>query len=173
MVRKAAARGQLGDRALEFLSFLSAGDALMAFDQAAPALGARISAADLRRLARIMAPQSTADPLQFNYGEDPELQHIFGFTPPPQTPDSVEPSDSDEPEPAATASVPEAGGATPQATAAAQATATPQPNVRRDASPAAPGPTPPRPPPDPSADPSSGRSCAYPSALCSCASHRG
>jgi hypothetical protein len=70
----------------------------MAFDQAAPALGARISAADLRRLARIMAPNTTADPLQFNYQEDPELQRIFGFTPPPQTPDSVEPSDSDEPE---------------------------------------------------------------------------
>ncbi len=120
VVRKAAARGQLGDRALEFLSFLSAGDALMAFDQAAPALGARISAADLRRLARIMAPQSTADPLQFNYGEDSELQHIFGFTPPPQTPDSVEPSDSDEgePIPAAAAGAPQsAGSATPQATA--------------------------------------------------------
>jgi hypothetical protein len=102
VVRKAAARGQLGDRALEFLSFLSAGDALMAFDEAAPALGARISAADLRRLARIMAPQSTANPLQFNYDEDPELQHIFGFTPPPQTPDSVEPSDSDEAEPTPT-----------------------------------------------------------------------
>jgi hypothetical protein len=119
VVHKAAARGQLGDRALEFLSFLSAGDALMAFDQAAPALGARISAADLRRLARIMAPQSTADPLQFNYGEDPELQHIFGFTPPPKTPNSVEPSDSDEAEPpvaAATAGTPEAAGATPQAT---------------------------------------------------------
>ncbi len=119
VMRKAAARGQLGDRALEFLSFLSAGDALMAFDQAAPALGARISAADLRRLARIMAPQSTTDPLQFNYREDPELQHIFGFTPPPETPDSVEPSDSDEAEPpvaAATAGTPETGGATPQAT---------------------------------------------------------
>jgi hypothetical protein len=117
VVRKAAARGQLGDRALEFLSFLSAGDALMAFDEAAPALGARISAADLRRLARIMAPQSTANPLQFNYDEDPELQHIFGFTPPPQTPDSVEPSDSDEaePTPTATAGAPEAGGTTPQA----------------------------------------------------------
>ena len=124
VVRKAAARGQLGDRALEFLSFLSAGDALMAFDQAAPALGARISAADLRRLARIMAPQSTADPLQFNYAEDPELQHIFGFTPPPQTPDSVEPSDSDSPEPTATAGVPEAGGVTPQATATATPPAT-------------------------------------------------
>ena len=141
VVRKAAARGQLGDRALEFLSFLSAGDALMAFDQAAPALGARISAADLRRLARIMAPQSTADPLQFNYGEDPELQHIFGFTPPPQTPDSVEPSDSDEAEPpaaTATAGVPEAGGATPQATAS-----TPPPDASGATPTPAPSPAPP------------------------------
>lgn len=117
VVRTAAARGQLGDRALEFLSFISAGDALMAFDQAAPALGARISAADLRRLARIMAPQATADPLEFNYREDPELQRIFGFTPPPETPDAVAPSDTDEPEPTTSAGVPTPGAATPQATA--------------------------------------------------------
>jgi Transglycosylase SLT domain len=116
VVRTAAARGQLGDRALEFLSFISAGDALMAFDQAAPALGARISAADLRSLARIMAPHTTADPLQFNYEEDPELQHIFGFTPPPETPDSVEPSDSAEPETAATPGASGTSGAAPQAT---------------------------------------------------------
>jgi len=120
LVRRAAARGLLGDRALEFLSFVSAGDALMAFDQAAPALGARISAADLRRLARIMAPNATADPLQFNYQEDPELQHIFGFTPPPQTPDSVEPSNSDAPEPAATSLAPAADDVAPQATATPQ-----------------------------------------------------
>jgi hypothetical protein len=145
-VRAAAARGLLGDRALEFLSFVSAGDALMAFDEAAPALGARISAADLRRLARIMAPNATADPLQFNYQEDPELQHIFGFTPPPQTPDSVEPSDSDEPEPAATAGAPQAGGAMPQATA------TPRPGVSN----ATPTPAP------PAAAPLSGRSSAPP-----------
>jgi len=137
VVRAAAARGLLGDRALEFLSFISAGDALMAFDQAAPALGARISAADLRRLARIMAPHATADPLQFNYQEDPELQRIFGFTPPPQTPDSVEPSDLDEPEPTATAGAPEPGSATPQATA------TPSPDVSSPTpTPAPPTPTP-------------------------------
>ena len=146
VVRTAAARGQLGDRALELLSFVSAGDALMAFDQAAAALGARISAADLRRLARIMAPNATADPLQFNYHEDPELQRIFGFTPPPQTPDSVEPSDSDAPEPATTVGAPEAGDATPQAIA------TPRPGVSN---------APPTPAP-PAATPSSGRSSAFP-----------
>ncbi|HEY6419826.1 MAG TPA: hypothetical protein VIX59_12545, partial [Candidatus Binataceae bacterium] len=75
-VRSAAKRGMLGTRSLEFLSFVSAGDALLAFDQAAPALGMRISAEDLRRLAHIMAPQSTADPLAFTYEEDPELRKL-------------------------------------------------------------------------------------------------
>ncbi len=152
VVRTAAARGQLGDRALEFLSFVSAGDALMAFDQAAPALGARISAADLRRLARIMAPNTTADPLQYNYQEDPELQHIFGFTPPPETPDSIDPSDSDAPIPAATAGAPAPGGATPQATATAR------PDVSVPASPPAPAPAPPAAAPPAAALPSRGSS---------------
>ena len=156
VVRTAAARGQLGDRALELLSFVSAGDALMAFDQAAPALGARISAADLRRLARIMAPHTTADPLQFNYEEDPELQHIFGVTPPPLTPGSVEPSDSDEPEPTAITS------ASPSATPGA----TPEPTMTAplppDASSATPTPAPPAPPTPSTPTPSAGRSSTSP-----------
>ncbi len=86
IVRSAAAQGLLKDRALEFLSFISAGDALFALDQAAPALGLRISADDLRRLARVMAPQFTADPLAFSYDEDPALQKMFGVMPPLETP---------------------------------------------------------------------------------------
>lgn len=76
-IRAAARRGQLGSRALEFLSFISAGDALFALDEAAPALGMRISADDLRRLARIMAPKATGDPLDYNFEVDPELRDIF------------------------------------------------------------------------------------------------
>ncbi|MGO9607945.1 MAG: lytic transglycosylase domain-containing protein [Candidatus Binataceae bacterium] len=87
-VRSAAQRGQLGSRALEFLSFISAGDALFALDQAAPALGMRISAADLRQLAHIMAPDATGDPLQFNFAEDPALKSLFG---PPGAPLSSPP----------------------------------------------------------------------------------
>lgn len=122
IVRSAAISGQLGDHALEFMSFVSAGDALMAFDEAAPALGVRISAADLRRLARIMAPATTVDPLQFNYNEDPELQHIFGIVPPQKTPDSIEPSGLGGPAPATNSpgamppppgSAPPASGASP------------------------------------------------------------
>ena len=76
-VRAAAQRGMLGARALEFMSFISAGDALFALNQAAPALGVRISAAELRRLAHIMAPTAAGDPLQFNYGEDRDMKKLF------------------------------------------------------------------------------------------------
>lgn len=79
IIRGAAARGTLGNRSLEFLSFISAGDALFALDKAAPTLGMRISAADLRRLARIVAPGVKTDPLAFSYREDPELRKMFGF----------------------------------------------------------------------------------------------
>ncbi len=82
IIRAAAGRGTLGDRSLEFLGFISAGDALFALDQASPALGMHISADDLRRLAHIMAPMATGDPLNFSFDEDPELQKLFGITKP-------------------------------------------------------------------------------------------
>ena len=81
-VRAAARRGVLGAHALEFMSFISAGDALFALDQAAPALGMRISAADLRELAHLMAPQATGDPLHFNFNEDPDLKKLFDVSEP-------------------------------------------------------------------------------------------
>ena len=56
IIREAARRGTLGSQSLQFLSFMSAGDALFALDQAAPALGVRISADDLRRLAHMIGP---------------------------------------------------------------------------------------------------------------------
>jgi hypothetical protein len=101
-VRAAARRGMLGTHALEFMSFISAGDALFALDQAAPALGMRISAADLRRLAHIMAPGATGDPLQFNYREDPDMKKLFSVPEPPRSrhpieEETVPPSDSGAP----------------------------------------------------------------------------
>lgn len=105
-VKAAAARGNLGARALEFLSFISAGDALFALDQAAPALGMRISANDLRRLARIMAPQATGDPLRFNYGEDPELKKLFDVREPLGSRGPRGPSGAPAPAPPRPATVP-------------------------------------------------------------------
>ncbi len=100
-VRAAARRGMLGARALEFMSFISAGDALFALDQAAPALGMRISAADLRRLAHIMAPAATGDPLKFNYREDPEMKKLFAVPEPPRSRHPIEEEDISPSTPAA------------------------------------------------------------------------
>ena len=90
IIRSTAQRGLLGSRALEFLSFVSAGDALFALDQAAPALGVRITAGDLRQLARIMSPQYTADPLTFSFEVDPQLQQMFGVSAPLESPGPIE-----------------------------------------------------------------------------------
>ena len=86
IIKAAAPGGHFGTRTLQFLSFISAGDALFAFDQAAPALGVRITAGDLRRLARIMAPDVTTDPLAFSFDEDPDLQQLFGVPQPYELP---------------------------------------------------------------------------------------
>jgi Transglycosylase SLT domain len=109
VIEKAAEQGRLGNRSLEFLSFISAGDALFALDQAASTLGLRISADDLRRLARIMAPQVSSDPLVYSFDEDPELRRIFGlgaplrqpgaFEPPPDSSPSASPGRGGEPIP--------------------------------------------------------------------------
>jgi hypothetical protein len=90
VIENAAKDGRLGNRSLEFLSFISAGDALFALDQAAPVLGLRISADDLRRLARIMAPQASGDPLAYGFEEDPELRRMFGLSAPLELPGEVE-----------------------------------------------------------------------------------
>ncbi len=92
-VRAAARRGMLGAHALEFMSFISAGDALFALDQAAPALGMRISAADLRRLAHIMAPGVSGDPLKFDYREDPDMKKLFSVPEPPRSRHPIEEED--------------------------------------------------------------------------------
>ena len=96
VIEDAARLGRLGNRTLEFLSFITAGDALFAFDQAAPALGIRISADDLRRLARLMAPRASGDPLAYSFDEDPELRRMFGLGAPLELPGDLErPSESE------------------------------------------------------------------------------
>ncbi len=93
-VHDAAARGKLGAQDLQFLSFISAGDALFALDEAAPALGMRVSAADLRQLAHIMAPKATGDPLEFNFDEDQGLKKTFGITEPLSSPPVTSPGET-------------------------------------------------------------------------------
>jgi len=80
--RRAVRQGELGDRAYRFVTFLAAGDALAALDQAGPGLGLEISADGLRRLARVLDPERTGDPIAVSDAPDPELRKLFGFQDP-------------------------------------------------------------------------------------------
>jgi Transglycosylase SLT domain len=139
IIRSAAQRGMLGDRAIEFLSFVTAGDALFAFDQAAPALGMRVSTDDLRRLAHMMAPQYTSDPLAFSYDTDPALRQMFGVTQPLESLGPLEPPPADEEPPSASPSPTSATMASPPSVASptSGASSTPGASVAPSASTAA------------------------------------
>ncbi len=79
--------GLPGEQALRYLSFIAAADALRAIDELGPASGLDISADGLRRLARIIAPAATEDPLTYSDAIDPALRDLFGFgapLPPPE-----------------------------------------------------------------------------------------
>lgn len=81
--------------ALRYMSFITAGDALTALDQMGPDVGLDISADGLRRLARMVAPLSTEDPLAYSTAVDPDLRQLFGLGPPLSPPDlSGQPSDA-------------------------------------------------------------------------------
>lgn len=85
-----------GTTALRYLSFIAAGDALAALDQVGSEVGLDISADGLRRLARMAAPLSSEDPLEYSTAVDPGLRQLFGFgarLPPPDL--SAEPSAAD------------------------------------------------------------------------------
>lgn len=72
-------RGLPGAEATHVLTFLAAGDALRALDQVGPALGVEISEDGLRRMARMIAPTSTEDPLRYGPDLDPALRQFMGF----------------------------------------------------------------------------------------------
>jgi hypothetical protein len=72
-----------GQQGLNLLSFIAAADALAALDAIGPRIELELSADGLRRMARVLAPESTSDPLEYNEGVDPELRRLFDFGPPP------------------------------------------------------------------------------------------
>ncbi len=83
VVRESAAGGGPQDRLLRYASFVAAGDALVALDAAAPTLGLEISSDGLRRLARVLDPAYTGDPLAYTEDPDPTLRDLFQFHEPP------------------------------------------------------------------------------------------
>jgi hypothetical protein len=85
-VRRAGSRGGDDPRALRYVVFLAAGDALTAIDAAAPAAGLDFSADGLRRLARTLAPAHAGDPLEYSDAPDPQLRDLFRFRDPDAPP---------------------------------------------------------------------------------------
>jgi hypothetical protein len=82
-----------GEQGLRLLSFITAADALEALDALGPQFNLDISLDGLRRMARILAPETEQDPLIYDEQVDPELRKLFDFGPPlPLAPDTPPPS---------------------------------------------------------------------------------
>ncbi|MGH6635464.1 MAG: transglycosylase SLT domain-containing protein [Gammaproteobacteria bacterium] len=94
IVAEGARRGLLDHKLLRYVTFIDAGEALLALDQAAPGLGIAISADGLRRLARLLRPEAIEDPLRYEPAIDPALRTLFGF--PPEIP--IDPAPELEPQ---------------------------------------------------------------------------
>ena len=83
ILEDAEERGLIQEQPLRYMTFVNAGDALLALDAAAPRLGMQITTDGLRRLARTLQPAGTADPLYFDWQVDPVLRELFHFAPEP------------------------------------------------------------------------------------------
>lgn len=86
IIRRTAARTGDQSRAFRYATFLAAGDALAALEAAAPSAGLEISADGLRRLARVLDPAYSGDPLEYSELPDPGLRQIFRFRDPDAPP---------------------------------------------------------------------------------------
>ncbi|MGH7856690.1 MAG: lytic transglycosylase domain-containing protein, partial [Candidatus Binatia bacterium] len=73
------ARELPGGEALRLVTFLAAGDALVAFDDIGPSFGVEVSADGLRRMARMVGPTAPEDPLEYTPYVDPRLRFFLGF----------------------------------------------------------------------------------------------
>jgi hypothetical protein len=88
-------------RALQYLGFIAAGDALAALGQIGPEIGLDISADGLRRLARMIDAEGAEDPVAYRLEIDPELRGLLGLGPPLPPPWLPEPGPESEPGPVA------------------------------------------------------------------------
>lgn len=91
LIHRAATQAGDENRALHYLTFLAAGDALAALSAAAPALGLELSADGLRRLARMLDPAYAGDPLDYSELPDPALRQLFRFRDPDAPPRRARP----------------------------------------------------------------------------------
>ncbi|MBU0968026.1 MAG: lytic transglycosylase domain-containing protein [Proteobacteria bacterium] len=83
IIEEAEERGLIQQQPLRYMTFVNAGEALLALDAAAPRLGMQITTDGLRRLARTLQPGGNVDPLNFDWQVDPVLRELFQFAPEP------------------------------------------------------------------------------------------
>lgn len=73
--------GLPGSRALPFVAFVGASNALQALDQLAPHLGVRLDQNALRSLARVLVPGVSDYDLRYDTAIDSELRELLGLEP--------------------------------------------------------------------------------------------
>jgi hypothetical protein len=73
---------------INYLTFITASNALVAIETAGEDTGFVLSADALRRMARMIAPLYASDPLHYDTEVDPELRSLFGFGPPLPPPET-------------------------------------------------------------------------------------
>jgi hypothetical protein len=86
LVREAT-KDRPAQASLQYLSFIASIDALSALNKTAPEFGLEISADGLRRLARMLDPAASVDPLAYSVEVDPDLRTMLGLGPPLPPPD--------------------------------------------------------------------------------------
>ncbi|MBI5556233.1 MAG: lytic transglycosylase domain-containing protein [Deltaproteobacteria bacterium] len=106
ILEHAEQRGLTQEQPVRYMTFVNAGDALLALDAAAPSLGMQITSDGLRRLARTLQPEAAGDPLRFDWEVDPVLRELFKFAPEPEELPEPEPEPEPESEPESEPEVP-------------------------------------------------------------------
>ena len=79
-----------GEKALHYLSLITAADAFLALEQLGPEYGVALNQDGLRRMARMIEPSPFSDPTAYSESIDTELREAFGFGPPIEVPEIEE-----------------------------------------------------------------------------------
>jgi hypothetical protein len=90
-----------GEKALQYLSLITAADAFTALEQLGPEYGVVLDQDGLRRMARMIEPSQFSDPTAYSESIDAELREAFGFGPPIAVPEVEEGAPADETAPEA------------------------------------------------------------------------
>jgi hypothetical protein len=85
-----------GEKALQYLSLITAADAFTALEQLGPEYGVALNQDGLRRMARMIEPSPYSDPTAYSESIDAELREAFGFGPPIAVPEIEDGAPADE-----------------------------------------------------------------------------